>query len=168
MGTKLKGNPVSLIGKFLSVGVKAPDFSLLKSDLTEVSLDHFQGKIKVISIFPSVDTAVCALALKTFNQKASQYPKAVILNVSKDLPFALKRFCAAEGISAVETLSAFRSSFGKDYGIELADSGLKGLLARAVLVLDQHNQVVYSELVDDITSEPQYEAALTAIQKIGY
>lgn len=168
MGTKLKGNAVSLIGQFLSVGEKAPNFSLLRSDLTEVSLESFQEKIKVISIFPSIDTAVCALALKTFNQKASQYPKAVILNVSKDLPFALKRFCAAEGISNVETLSAFRSSFGKDYGIELADSGLKGLLARAVLVLDQHNQVVYSELVEDITSEPQYDHALAAIQKIGY
>jgi thiol peroxidase len=159
-----KGNPVQTSGNLPSVGSTAPDFRLVRTDLSEVSLTDFAGKKKVVSIFPSVDTPVCAASVRAFNEKASSAPNAVVLNVSADLPFAFKRFCGAEGIDKVEALSCFRSSFGKDWGVELVDSPLAGLCSRAVVVLDESNKVLYAEHVSEITQEPNYDQALAALK----
>ena len=158
----LKGNPVNTKGDLPAVGSAAPDFKLTRTDLSDVSLETFAGKKKILSIFPSVDTPVCATSVRTFNEKASS-AGAVVLNISSDLPFALKRFCGAEGIENCETLSAFRSTFADDYGIVMTDSPLAGLCGRAVVVLDENNKVVYSELVPEIAQEPNYDAALAAV-----
>jgi thiol peroxidase len=167
MSVTLKGNSVKLIGKFLNIGEKAPDFLLVKSDLTEVSLQNFGDKIKVINIFPSIDTAVCATALKKFNQHFASHSDVILINISKDLPFALKRFCAAEGLNNVEVLSAFRSPFGQDYGVQLLDSGLKGLFTRAVIVINQKNTISYTQYVDEITSEPNYDAVIKTVEALA-
>jgi len=161
----LKGNPVHTSGDLPKVGAPAPNFKLVRNDLSEVSLETFAGKKKVLSIFPSIDTPVCATAVRTFNQKAAAAGNAVVLNISADLPFALKRFCGAEGIDKVETLSAFRGEFSKDYGVRIADSPLAGLCARAIVVLDEQNKVVYTEQVPEITQEPNYEKALAALKR---
>ncbi|MCB1109183.1 MAG: thiol peroxidase [Chlamydiia bacterium] len=161
--TKLKGSPVTLSGRCLEVGQRAPDFQLVKQDLSELELTAIKEPYKVLSIFPSLDTDVCAKAIHTFYEKAKQHTNAVILNISMDLPFAAKRFCGAEHLNVI-TLSAFRSPFGMDYGLHIADGPLKGLLARAVIVLDPSNQVIYLELVPEITQEPNYDAALDAIR----
>lgn len=158
----LKGNPVNTKGDLPAVGSAAPDFKLTRTDLSDVSLETFAGKKKILSIFPSVDTPVCATSVRTFNEKASS-AGAVVLNISADLPFALKRFCGAEGVENCETLSAFRSSFGDDYGIVMTDSPLAGLCGRAVVVLDENDKVVYTELVPEIAQEPDYDAALAAV-----
>jgi len=158
----LKGNPVQTKGELPSVGSVAPDFQLLRNDLSEVTLKDYSGKKKILSIFPSVDTPVCATAVKKFNEIASQLNNTVVLNISMDLPFAQKRFCGAEGIDGVETLSAFRSPFIKDYNLEMTDSVLKGLASRAILVLDENNKVLYSEQVPEIAQEPNYDKALEA------
>ncbi len=158
----LKGNPVNTKGDLPAVGSAAPDFKLTRTDLSDVSLETFAGKKKILSIFPSVDTPVCATSVRTFNEKASS-AGAVVLNISADLPFALKRFCAAEGIENVEALSAFRSTFGDDYGIVMTDSPLAGLCGRAIVVLDADNKVVYTELVPEIAQEPNYDAAIAAV-----
>jgi thiol peroxidase len=159
----LKGNPVHTIGEPPKAGGQAPEFSLVKSDLSEAHLSNYKGKRKVLNVFPSIDTPTCATSVRKFNEKAAALRNTVVLNISADLPFAQARFCAAEGIANVEVLSSFRSGFGKDYKLQLADSPLAGLLARAVLVLDDHDRVVYSELVSEITHEPNYDKALSAL-----
>ena len=158
-----KSDPVTTLGTLPQVGQQAPDFSLVKSDLKEASLQDYAGKRKVLNIFPSIDTGVCATSVRTFNQKAASLTNTVVLNISKDLPFALKRFCGAEGIDNVETLSAFRSTFSQDYQVELEGSPLKGLFSRAVIVLDENNQVLYTEQVPEITQEPNYNSALEVL-----
>ena len=157
----LKGNPIETVGELPKVGTRAPDFSLLKQDLTRVSLKDFPGK-KVLNIFPSVDTAVCATSVRKFNEIVSKRG-VTVLCVSEDLPFATKRFCGAENLDQVVALSAFRSSFGQDYGVEMKTGPLAGLSSRAVVVLDENNQVVHVEQVPEIAQEPDYEAALSKL-----
>lgn len=158
----LKGNAIHTSGDLPAVGSKAPDFTLVGTDMAEAGLDAFAGKTRVISVFPSVDTPVCAVSVRTFNEKAGTKDGVVVLNVSADLPFAQKRFCGAEGIENAVTLSAFRSSFAKDYGLEITDGPLKGLCARAVVVVDADGTVKHVELVPEIAQEPDYDAALKA------
>ncbi len=152
--------PVHTYGNLPPVGSSPKNFHLLRNDLSEVTLDTYSGKIKVLNIFPSIDTPVCATTVRRFNQEAAKAKNAVILNISADLPFAQARFCGAEGIKNVETLSCFRSTFGEDWGVKITDSPLKGLLSRAVIVLDKNNKVIYSEQVSEITHEPSYDKAL--------
>ena len=159
----LKGNPINTIGELPKVGSSAPEFKLTKIDLSEVGLANYAGKRKVLNIFPSVDTPTCAMSVRKFNEKASSMKNTVVLCISADLPFAQKRFCGAEGISNVEALSSFRSHFAKDYQVELADSPLKGLCSRAVIVLDENNKVLHAEQVTEIANEPNYEKALAVL-----
>ena len=161
---KLKGNAVNLIGELPGVGSKVEDFKLTAQDLSEKSLKDYSGKRKVLNIFPSLDTAVCAMSVRTFNGLAAALEDTIVLNISADLPFAHKRFCVAEGIENVHTLSSFRSDFGKKWGLEIMDSPLKGLLARAVILLDEHDKGVYTQLVPEITTEPDYDAVLMALK----
>lgn len=159
-----KGNPIHTEGDFPQVGSNAPEFQLIKADLSEAKLADMAGKKVIFNIFPSVDTAVCALQLKTFSQKAAQRDDVVLLFASMDLPFALNRFCAAEGIENAVTTSDFRHhSLAKNYGVKMTDGPLSGLYARATLVLDENGQVVYSELVDDVVNEPDYDAAMATL-----
>ena len=161
----LRGNPITVGGKFPQKGDTAPDFSLTGSDMKDVSLKDFAGKKKVISIVPSLDTAVCAKSTKEFNQRAASQPNTVVLVVSSDLPFAQKRFCGAEGIENVVTLSTVRGrDFHQKYGVDIQDGALKGLTARGVVVVDENDKVVYSELVPEIAQEPNYDAALAALK----
>ncbi|MGH1517722.1 thiol peroxidase [Chryseobacterium sp. JK1] len=159
----LKGNEVHTIGTLPSVGSTVKDFALVDSGLNVKNLESFEGKKKVFNIFPSIDTPTCAASSRKFNEEASKLDNTVVINVSKDLPFALGRFCAAEGLNNVETLSDFRSSFGDDYEVTITDSPLKGLLSRAVIVTDENNKVVYTEQVSEIANEPNYDAALAAL-----
>jgi thiol peroxidase len=158
----LKGTPVQTVGELPSPGSTAPAFKLVKSDLSEGKLGDYAGK-KVLNIFPSIDTPVCAISVRTFNQKAAEHPGVTVLNISADLPFAHKRFCAAEGLKGVESLSSFRSTFANDYGVQMTTGPLVGLCARAVVVLDENNHVLYTELVPDIAQEPNYAAALAVL-----
>lgn len=160
---KFKGSPAHTSGELPKVGTKAPNFKLIKNDLSEVSLESYPGKNKILNIFPSVDTGVCATSVRKFNIEAAKTPNTVVLNISMDLPFAQKRFCGAEGITNVETLSAFRSSFGKDYGLLMTDTPFVGLFSRAVVVVSADNKILYTEQVADIGMEPNYETALKAI-----
>ncbi|WP_209390971.1 thiol peroxidase [Chryseobacterium sp. RR2-3-20] len=160
----LKGNPVHTKGSLPSVGATIKDFNLVDSSLNVKTLESFQGKKKVFNIFPSIDTPTCASSARQFNEQASALENTVVINVSKDLPFALGRFCAAEGLKNVETLSDFRSSFGDDYELTIEDSPLKGLLSRAVIVTDENNKVLYTEQVAEIADEPNYDAALEALK----
>jgi len=159
----LKGNSIHTNGELIRAGATAPDFKATKSDLSETTLSAYSGKRKVLNIFPSVDTATCAMSVRQFNQKAATLKNTVVLCLSADLPFAQKRFCAAEGINNVETLSTFRSSFAREWGLELTDSPLKGLCSRVVVVLDENNKVLYSEQVPEIANEPSYDRALAAL-----
>ena len=160
----LKGNEIHTAGEFPRVGSKAPDFTLTDSDLNDLSLSRWMGKKKLVSIFPSIDTPVCALSTKKFNDYARTHEDTVMLMVSADLPFAHKRFCGAEGLANVHSLSTMRSpDFAKNYGVLLADGPLAGLTARAVIVLDENDTVVHAELVPEIGQEPDYEAALKAL-----
>lgn len=161
----LKGNAVAVGGDFPQKGQTAPDFQLADAKRNLLSLEAFAGKRKVLNIFPSIDTPTCATSVRTFNQKASEMNNAVVLCISADLPFAQTRFCGAEGIENVITLSTFRDTekFSKDYGVQILDSSLAGLTARAVIVLDENNKVLHSELVAEITSEPDYDAALAVL-----
>ncbi|MGH8145539.1 MAG: thiol peroxidase [Rhodanobacteraceae bacterium] len=162
--TKFKGNPVQVDGTFPKVGDKAPAFRLIAGDLSEKSLADFADKRKVLNIFPSVDTGVCAASVRHFNKDAAGLDNAVVLCISADLPFAQARFCGAEGIENVTMLSMMRGrEFLKDYGVAMTDGPLAGLAARAVVVLDEHDKIVYTELVDEITHEPDYAAALKAL-----
>jgi thiol peroxidase len=162
---KFKGNPVHTSGELPKVGSKAPDFKLVKQDLSDTSLASYRGKKKILSIFPSIDTSVCATSVRRFNELASKMPGVAMLNVSADLPFAAKRFCGAEGLANVETLSTFRGSFANDYGVRLTDGPLAGLCARAVVVLDADDKVIHAELVPEIAQEPNYDAALSAASR---
>jgi thioredoxin-dependent peroxiredoxin len=160
-----KGSPVATAGDLPKVGAVAPAFALTKVDLSTLSNKDVAGKKVVLNIFPSVDTSVCALSLRKFNQQAAAIADAVVVCVSKDLPFALKRFCGAEGIDKVTTTSAFRGpDFGKDYGVTMTDGPLAGLFARAVVVLDKNGKVVHTELVPEIAQEPNYDKALAALK----
>jgi thiol peroxidase len=162
----LKGNPVSIGGNLPSPGQTAPDFSLADAKRNMMSLGDFAGKRKVLNIFPSVDTPTCATSVRTFNKQASNLSNTVVLCISADLPFAQSRFCGAEGLENVVTLSTFRDTakFAKDYGVQIVDSSLAGLCARAVVVLDENNKVLHSELVGEIANEPNYDAALAALK----
>lgn len=161
----LGGNKVNVKGNFPKVGEQAKEFTLVKSDLSELSLSSLKGKKVVLNIFPSLDTKVCAMSVRKFNDMASKMNNTVVLAISKDLPFAHARFCSTEGIENVVGLSAFRNAtFGEDYGVALVDGPLAGLLARAVVILDEHGKVIYTELVPEITHEPNYEEALKNIK----
>ncbi len=160
----LKGNEINTIGNLPALGTTIKDFCLVDLQLNEKTLSNFAGKKKVINIFPSIDTGVCAASARNFNEEAAKLENTVIINVSKDLPFALGRFCAAEGLNNVETLSDFRGNFGENYGVTIIDSPMKGLLSRAVIVVDEDNNVVYTEQVPEITTEPNYDAALEALK----
>ncbi|MEM9409684.1 MAG: thiol peroxidase [Planctomycetota bacterium] len=163
-GITLKGNACNTNGELPAAGSSAPGFTLVAGDLSDASLDTFSGKNVVLSIFPSMDTPVCATSVRTFNEKASGLENTVVVNVSKDLPFAQKRFCESEGIEGVTNLSAFRSDeFGNDYGMTIIDGPLKGLLGRGIVVINENGEVVYSELVPEIAQEPNYDAALSAV-----
>ena len=157
------GNPVQLKGALPAVGAAAPAFTLTAADLADKTLADFAGKRKVLNIFPSIDTGVCQQSVRTFNQRASALANTVVLCISADLPFAQARFCGAEGLDNVVTLSSFRSSFAQDYGVALADGALRGLTARAVVVLDENNKVLHVGLVPEITQEPDYNAALAVL-----
>jgi len=159
----LHGNPVNTLGDLPKVGTSAPDFSLLKQDLSTVSLKDFSGKKKVLNIFPSIDTPVCATSVRKFTQEALGNKDVVVLHISQDLPFAQKRFCGAEGLENALTLSGFQSQFGRDYKVEMTDSPLKGLYSRAVVVLDANNQVLFCEQVPEIAQEPNYQRALAVL-----
>jgi thioredoxin-dependent peroxiredoxin len=162
----LKGNPVNIGGSLPTTGQTAPDFQLADAKRNMMSLADFAGKRKVLNIFPSVDTPTCATSVRTFNKRASSLNNTVVLCISADLPFAQSRFCGAEGIENVVSLSTFRDTakFAKDYGVQIVDSSLAGLTTRAVVVLDENNKVLHSQLVSEIADEPDYDAALAALK----
>jgi thiol peroxidase len=161
----LKGNPIHTNGELPAVGAKAPALKLTGGDLKDVSLADYQGKRKVLNIVPSLDTAVCATSTRKFNESAGKLPNTVVLVISADLPFAAKRFCTTEGLQNVVPLSLMRDkAFAKDYGVLLQDGPLAGLCARAVVVLDENDKVVYRQLVPEIGQEPDYDAALAAVR----
>ena len=160
----LGGNPVQITGNFPQKGQIAPSFSLVGNDLADVPLLKFDGQRKVLNIFPSIDTPTCAMSVRTFNKRASELANTVVLCISVDLPFAQKRFCGAEGLSNVVTLSTMRGKeFLHDYGVEIASGPLTGVAARAVVVLDENNRILHSELVPEIKNEPDYDAAIKAL-----
>jgi thioredoxin-dependent peroxiredoxin len=162
--THLGPNVVQTNGELPPVGSIAPDFLLVNNDLKEVSLKDFAGHNVILNIFPSIDTRVCASSVREFNLRAAAVKDTVILSIAKDLPFAMKRFCGAEGIDKVITLSDFRNKgFSDAYGVEMIDGGMAGLLARAIVVIDKHGKVKYTELVSAIGDEPDYGAALKEI-----
>ena len=159
----LKGNPIHTNGELPQKGAQAPAFTLTGVDLKDVGLGEWKGKKKILNIVPSLDTAVCATSTRKFNENGGQLPNTVVLVVSADLPFAMKRFCTTEGLQNVVSLSMIRGkNFAKDYGVLLTDGPLAGLSARAVLVLDENDKVIHSELVPEIGQEPNYDAALAA------
>ena len=153
----LKGMPIDLVGNMPEAGTEAPNFALVGRDLSEIALHDLRGRRVVLNIFPSIDTDVCAASVRRFNKEASEYPNTEVICVSMDLPFAAARFCAAEGIDHVRTASAFRSAFGQEYGVEMATGPLRGLLARAVVVIDEDGKVKGTSLCKEITEEPDYE-----------
>ena len=160
----LKGNPVSTVGELPSTGSIAPSFSAVKTDLSTCTLADITGQKVILNIFPSIDTGVCATSTRRFNQDAASLDNTLVICVSADLPFALGRFCGAEGLEDVVPVSTFRNpEFGTDYGVTIADGPLAGLLSRAVVVIDETGTVVYTEQVPEITQEPNYEAALAAL-----
>ncbi|MES2963474.1 MAG: thiol peroxidase [Bdellovibrionota bacterium] len=159
-----QGREFQIEGQLPEVGSKAPDFKLVASNLAEVTLKSYAKKRKVINVFPSIDTSVCAKSVQRFNTEAALHQDVAILNVSMDLPFAHKRFCGAEGITRSEALSAFRSQFGCDWGLLIKEGPLEGLLSRAVFVLDKNDDILYIEHVTEIKNEPNYDAALKVLQ----
>jgi thiol peroxidase len=160
----LGGNPINTSGELPAKGSKAPNFQLVKNDLSIASLSDFTGSKLVLNIFPSIDTGTCATSVRTFNAKASALTNTKVLCISRDLPFAQKRFCGAEGLEDVINLSDFKTgSFGKDYGLEIVDGPLAGLHSRAIVVLDENGTVIYTEQVSEIANEPNYELALAAL-----
>ncbi len=162
--TKLGEHVANTIGELPSVGSTAPDFILTGSDLKDILSKQFEGKNIVLNIFPSVDTSTCAASVRQFNKRAASLTDTIVVCVSKDLPFAMRRFCGAEGIDRVMLASDFRNrGFSKNYGVELVDGGFAGLCARAVVVIDSQGKVKYTELVPQIGQEPDYDAALSAI-----
>ena len=161
--TKLGGNPVHTSGDLPAVGSSAPAFSLVGADLSEFDASEFAGKNVILNIFPSIDTPTCATSVRQFNERAAGMEETVVVCVSADLPFAMGRFCGAEGIANVKVGSTFRSDFGSDYGVTLVDGKLQGVLARAVVVIGPDGNVKYTELVPEIAQEPDYDAALAAV-----
>ena len=160
----LGGNPINTSGELPKVGTIAPDFQLVKNDLSITSLNDYVGSRLVLNIFPSIDTGTCATSVRKFNESASSLINTKVLCISRDLPFAQKRFCGAEGLENVENLSDFNTgSFGKNYGLEITDSVLSGLHSRVVIVLDENGIVKYAEQVPEIADEPNYEAALASL-----
>ncbi len=159
----LRGNPIHTSGELPAVGSDAPDFSVTGSDLGDLTLGTFADKNLILNIYPSVDTPTCAASTRAFNERAGGRDDTVVLCVSQDLPFAFSRFCGAEGIENVKTGSAFRSTFLDDYGVKLVDGPLRGLAARAVVIVDGNGKVTYTELVPEIGQEPNYDAALAAL-----
>lgn len=160
----LHGNPVHTNGNLPEVGSTVKNFKLINVDLKEKTNEDFSGKNKIFNIFPSIDTGVCAAAARKFNEKAADLENTVVINVSKDLPFALNRFCAAEGLDNVVSLSDYRGTFGDDYGVKISDSPMAGLLSRAVIVADADGKVIYTEQVSEIAEEPNYQKALDALK----
>ena len=161
---KLGGNVINTSGNLPAVGEKAPDFELIKNDLTISKLSDYKGSKLVLNIFPSIDTGTCAASVRKFNESASQLENTKVLCISRDLPFAQKRFCGAEGLENVESLSDFKNgTFGKDYGLEINDSAFAGLHSRVVIVLEENGYVTYTEQVSEIGDEPNYEAALASL-----
>ena len=155
---KFMGNPLNTVGELPAAGNDAPAFVLTAQDLSDITLDQFKGKNVILNIFPSLDTEVCAASVRRFNNDASKLPDTVVLCVSKDLPFAASRFCTVNGIENVMTASGFRSNFGEVYGVDIAEGPMKDLYARSVVVIDKDGKVIGTELVDEITNEPDYEA----------
>ncbi len=161
----LGGNPVTVAGDLPQRGQTAPAFSLVAKDLSDLALDSLRGQRKILNIFPSIDTATCAMSVRKFNQSASELPNTVVLCISADLPFAQARFCGAEGLNNVKTLSTMRGAvFLKAYGVAIESGPLAGVAARAVVVLDENDLVLHSELVSEIKNEPDYAAALAALK----
>jgi thiol peroxidase len=160
-----KGNPINTAGSLPGVGTAAPDFSVIKTDLAPISLGELKGKKVVLNIFPSIDTSVCANSVRRFNAEASKFPDTVVLCISKDLPFAQKRFCAAEGLENVIPASEYRdSSFSGAYKVAIVDGPLQGLFSRAIVVVDEKGIIAYTEQVPEIAQEPDYEKALAALK----
>jgi thiol peroxidase len=160
----LRGNKINTSGNLPAKGTKAPDFSLVKSDMSQFSLKELAGRKVILNISPSLDTGICATAVRKFNQLAAGRDNTVVLAITKDLPYAHSRFCSTEGITNVVTLSGFRDSkFGSDYGVEILDGPMAGLYARSIVVVDEKGDVVYTELVPEIVQEPDYDAALAAL-----
>lgn len=159
-----RGNPIHTVGELPAVGSPAPAFTLAGPDLADVTLGDFAGQSVVLNIFPSIDTAVCASSVRTFNERAAALEGTRVLNVSADLPFAMGRFCGAEGIENVDTASAFRSDFGETYGVRIAEGPLAGLMSRAVVVVGGDGVVTYTEQVPEIGQEPDYDSALAALK----
>ncbi len=163
----LKGQPIETVGDLPAIGSTLPDFELTELDLEEVRAGDFRGKSLILNIFPSVDTGTCAMSVRKFNQDAASLEGTVVLCVSADLPFAMKRFCGAEGIDNVEMASTFRSNFGSTYGVEMKTGPMRGMLSRAVLVADGNGSITYSEQVGEVGDEPDYHAALDAIKALA-
>ncbi len=159
-----QGKPLHTSGELPLVGSKAPDFSLANGKLEDVSLATYAGKTKVLNIVPSLDTPTCAASTRKFNEKAAHFHNTVVLVVSADLPFAQCRFCEVEDLTHVIPLSTFRSNFADDYGVKLVNTFLAGLTARAVIIIDEHDNVIYTELVSELANEPDYESALLALK----
>lgn len=162
--TAFSGTPAHTVGDLPTVGAAAPAFTTVNADLQDVSLSDFAGKRVILNIFPSVDTGVCAASVRRFNELAAELDGTTVVNISRDLPFALDRFCGAEGIENVSAASDFRHGFGEAYGVVQQDGPLAGLLARSVVVLDSDGTVAYTQLVDEITEEPDYDSALAALK----
>ncbi len=158
-----RGTPTTTVGDLPAVGSKAPDFTLTAGDMSDITRDHWAGRRLVLNIFPSVDTTTCAMSVRRFNALASTLADTTVVCVSNDLPYAQSRFCGAEGLSNVATASAFRSDFGDVYGVRILDGAMRGLLARAVVVIDTDGTVIHTELVDDIGHEPDYDAAIAVL-----
>ncbi len=164
---QLKGTPVHTYGRFPQPGETAPAFTLTRNDLSELFSHELQGRRLVLNIFPSLDTEVCATSVRKFNQLATSLDNTTVISISHDLPFAQARFCATEGIENLIAASAFRSpEFAKEYGVEMIDGPLAGLLARAVIVIDEQGKIIYSELVPEIAQEPNYQAAIDALKTV--
>lgn len=160
----LKGNPIHTVGDLPAVGLKAPDFMLCANDLSDKSISDYSGKRIILNIFPSIDTAVCAASVRRFNAEANKLDNTVVLCVSADLPFAQSRFCGAEGLDNVVTLSSYRSNFADSYGVKIVDGPLNGLCARAIVIINENGHVIYQELVSDIVLEPNYDNAIAILK----
>ncbi len=159
-----QANPVQTCGELPIVGSVAPNFSLANSELKDVTLANYSGKRKILNIVPSLDTPTCAASARKFNQKATHLENTVVLVISADLPFAQCRFCEIEGLSDVQALSTFRSTFANDYGVQITDSALAGLTARAIVIIDEKDHVIYTQLVPELAHEPDYEAVFAALK----
>ena len=164
--TTFQSIPVQLSGTFITIGQKAPQINLVRGDLSACTLNDYQGRYVIMNIFPSLDTGICATSVRKFNALAASHPNTVVLCISRDLPFAQNRFCTVEGLKNVIALSDFRrdSTFGIDYGVEMQDGPLAGLLARAIVVINPEGQVCHAQLVPEIKTEPDYDAAIKAIK----